>query len=134
MLEVEFAQISDVGRVRAGNEDYIGYLCPETPGAGADAGLAICAGRWRGWARSRARWLPRLPIESLARGFPCSQAREKPCHRLMQSLVQTANARVFDAGVAAGIAWRRAWPPQWWLARCVTIARWLPTSAIRAAT
>jgi serine/threonine protein phosphatase PrpC len=31
MLEVEFAQLSDNGRTRDHNEDYIGYVSPATP-------------------------------------------------------------------------------------------------------
>ena len=31
MLEVEFAQLSDTGPSREHNEDYIGYVRPETP-------------------------------------------------------------------------------------------------------
>ena len=31
MLEIEFAQLSDVGRVRPHNEDYIGYVGPGCP-------------------------------------------------------------------------------------------------------
>src|SRR6202049_2362289 len=31
MLEVEFAQLSDVGKVRPHNEDYLGWVDPGTP-------------------------------------------------------------------------------------------------------
>src|ERR1700674_436130 len=31
MLDLEFAQMSDPGRVRPGNEDYLGYVAPATP-------------------------------------------------------------------------------------------------------
>lgn len=31
MLDLEFAQLSDPGRVREQNEDYLGYVVPTTP-------------------------------------------------------------------------------------------------------
>jgi len=38
MLELEFAQASDCGRVRDHNEDYLGYVPPEVPEPGLSNG------------------------------------------------------------------------------------------------
>jgi PPM family protein phosphatase len=38
MLELEFAQLSDTGRVREGNEDYLGHVAPATPEAARSLG------------------------------------------------------------------------------------------------
>ena len=48
MLELEFAQLSDPGKVRGHNEDFIGYAEPGYAGALAQPRLAICAGGWLG--------------------------------------------------------------------------------------
>ena len=101
MLEVEFAQISDVGRVREGNEDYIGYFCPETPEQAQTHGWLFAladgvGGHLQGEVASKAA------IESLLAGFPAAK-RGESLPSLMQSLVRTANTRVFEAGVASGV-------------------------------
>src|ERR1700690_4514871 len=38
MLDIEFAQLSDVGRVRPHNEDYLGHSAPPTPERGRSHG------------------------------------------------------------------------------------------------
>src|ERR1019366_3988151 len=38
MLELEFAQLSDPGQVREGNEDYLGYVTPATSEATSSIG------------------------------------------------------------------------------------------------
>src|SRR5207249_1583109 len=53
MLEVEFAQLSDRGRVRGQNEDYLGYALPAAPAA-------------RRWPP---RWLP-APCATIAPWWP----------------------------------------------------------------
>ena len=101
MLEIEFAQISDVGRVREGNEDYIGHSLPETSEQAQSQGWLFAladgvGGHQQGEVASKAA------VESLLSGFRTAK-RGESVPSLMESLVQTANARVFEAGVAAGI-------------------------------
>jgi protein phosphatase len=96
-LEIEFAQLTDVGRVRSGNEDYIGHFDPETP---AEA-------RARGWlfvladgvgGRDHGEIASQTAVESVLAGFRQSPAGE-PLTGLLPRLVQQANADVNDVGL-----------------------------------
>lgn len=100
MLEVEFAQISDLGLVRQGNEDYLGHVIPETPEQAQSHGWLFAladgvGGHLQGEVASQAA------VESMLEGFRAA-SRGEPLGKLLQRLVQTANARVFDAGLASG--------------------------------
>ncbi len=52
-MDVEFAQLSDLGRVRQGNEDYLGHAAPATPERVRSHGWLFVLGRRRGRPRSR---------------------------------------------------------------------------------
>jgi serine/threonine protein phosphatase PrpC len=102
MLDVEFAQLSDPGRVRPHNEDYLGAVLPATP---ADA-------RVHGWlfaladgvgGQERGEVASRTAIETLVAGFR-GAPRGEPLTSLLPKLVQAANQQVLDAGHAAGPA------------------------------
>ena len=95
-MDVEFAQLSDTGRVRQGNEDYLGRF---TPGSIEEV-------RARGWLFALADGVgghdlgevaSKTAIESLVAGFRESAAAE-PHAALLTRLVRTANARVLSAG------------------------------------
>lgn len=95
MLALEFAQLTDPGRVREANEDFPGYSLPATP---ADA-------RSRGWlfaladgvgGQDHGEVASRLAVESLIEDFETASAGE--LHgALMRRLIQRANTRVFEA-------------------------------------
>src|ERR1700736_2121362 len=90
MLDVEFAQLSDPGRVREQNEDYLGYA--QTSNQGWLFALADgVGGHDRGEVASRAA------VESLLEGFRGAPAGELHTG-LLPRLVQTANTHVLDAG------------------------------------
>ena len=100
MLDVEFAQLSDPGRLRPHNEDYLGSVLPVTP---ADA-------RVHGWLFALADGVggqdlgevaSRTAIESLVTGFRVAP-RGESLTSLLPRLVQSANQQVLDAGQAAG--------------------------------
>jgi len=102
MLELEFAQLSDVGRVRPHNEDYIGYSAPQTPERGRTHGwLFVLAdgvgGQEQGEVASHAA------VESVLSNFPTAGSGEPPLG-LLGRLIQQANGRVFETALAAGRA------------------------------
>ncbi len=100
MLEVEFVERTDVGRVRDHNEDYLGHACPETPAQVRTHGwLFVLAdgvgGNEKGEVASRAA------VESMVSGF--RKAKDGESHgSLLPRLVQQANAQVFETAVAGG--------------------------------
>jgi len=99
-MDVEFAELSDVGRVRKGNEDYLGHALPAAP---KDV-------RARGWLFALADGVgghdlgevaSHTAIESVLAGFREATPGE-PHASLLTNLVRTANTRVIDVGHAAG--------------------------------
>jgi len=100
MLEIEFAQISDVGRVRPHNEDYLGHFEPDGHMQARSHGwLFVLAdgvgGHEKGEVASHAA------VESMLNGFQHAPKNE-PLAGLLHNLVQAANARVFEVAVATG--------------------------------
>jgi PPM family protein phosphatase len=102
MLDVEFTQLSDRGRVRSQNEDYVGHVLPATP----------AESRTRGWLFALADGVgghlggevaSRTAVESVLAGFRDGPAGESPSV-LLPRLVRTANTRVYESGLAAGPA------------------------------
>jgi PPM family protein phosphatase len=99
MLDVEFAQLSDAGRVREHNEDFLGYVTPATPFEARTHGWLFAladgvGGQEKGEVASRAA------VESLLAGFR-SAAGGEPLAPLLRRLVQAANAHVLGTGLAA---------------------------------
>ena len=100
MLDVEFAQLSDSGRVRDHNEDYLGYVLPATPELARTTGWLFAladgvGGQERGEVASRAA------VETLLAEFRAAHAHE-PHRSLLPRLVQKANLKVYETGLAAG--------------------------------
>jgi protein phosphatase len=100
MLEVEFAQLTDCGKVRDHNEDYVGYVEP------ANAQEA----RTRGWLFALADGVggseagevaSHGAVETLLAGFRGAPAGEQHAP-LIRRLVQAANEHVYSAGRDAG--------------------------------
>jgi serine/threonine protein phosphatase PrpC len=100
MLELEFVERTDVGRVREHNEDYLGFAAPATPAQARTHGwLFVLAdgvgGNEKGEVASRAA------VESMIAGFRKAKDGE-PHSALLPRLVQQANAHVFETAVAGG--------------------------------
>lgn len=99
-MDVEFAQLSDVGRVREGNEDYVGYIQPATPEWVRAHGWLFVLGDGVG-GHELGEIASHTAVESMLAGFR-EAAGGEPHAALLQRLVQAANVRVVDAGHAAG--------------------------------
>jgi len=99
MLDLEFAELSDVGRVRGHNEDYFGHLAP--------ASEVDC--RAHGWLFTVADGVggeelgevaSQTAVETLIAGFRAAPKGE--AHTvLMPRLIQSANTRIYELGRAA---------------------------------
>src|SRR5579883_1747106 len=96
MLDVDFAQISDVGRVRDHNEDYCGYVLPSTEEQARSLGWLFAVADGVG-GHEHGEVASREAVENLLQGF-----REAPGGSLYSSLlprlIQSANAHVFKTG------------------------------------
>src|ERR1700733_2567347 len=95
-LHVEFAQLSDPGRQRDQNEDYLGHVVPVSPARARSHGwLFVLAdgvgGTEKGEIASRAA------VEYLTAGFRGASSSEALSALLMR-LAQEANVRIYEAG------------------------------------
>jgi protein phosphatase len=100
MLDIDFAQVSDPGRSRDHNEDYVGHVTADT-----DARV-----RSHGWLFALADGVgghdcgevaSREAVETILTGFRKAPGGE-PHAALLTRLVQAANIRVYEAGRAGG--------------------------------
>ena len=102
MLEVEFAQLSDPGRVRTRNEDYLGYVRPSSPEQVRSHGWLFALADGVGGQR-QGEVASRAAIEEVLGGFRRARAMESHSS-LLTHLVQSANARICETEALAGPA------------------------------
>jgi PPM family protein phosphatase len=102
MLALEFAQISDVGRERPENEDYIGYVSPEASEQAGTLGWLFALADGVG-GHEKGEVASRTAVESLLEGFRAVR-KDEPLTSLMRRLVQSANARVFETALRSGVS------------------------------
>lgn len=100
MLDLEFAQVSDPGRVREHNEDYLGHVLPQTPDEARRRGWLFALADGVG-GQDRGEVASTTAIESVVSGFRKASGGE-PLTSLLSRLVQAANTRVFEAGLSTG--------------------------------
>lgn len=98
-MNVEFTQLTDLGRVRQGNEDCLGYVEPANPEEARSRGWLFAVADGVG-GQDRGEVASRTAIESVVSDFR-EAPRGEPHASLLQSLVRRANTRVLDAGHAA---------------------------------
>ncbi len=96
MLDLEFAELSDRGLVRAGNEDSLGHVLPGSPAqVRAQGWLFALADGMGGHAYGEVA--SKLAIETIIAGF--RKVPKGVMHAsLLPRLVQDANAAVYEAG------------------------------------
>ena len=100
MLDVEFSQLSDPGRVRPRNEDYLGHVVPRSPAEARSHGWLFALADGVGGQR-QGEVASRAAIEEVIGGF--RRAAAMVSHReLVMNLVQSANARVWETGLLSG--------------------------------
>ena len=102
MLEIDFAEFSDVGRVRLGNEDYVGHVAPDTSEQARNHGWLFALADGVG-GQEKGEVASRTAVETVLEGFR-EAARGSPLNSLLQSLVRKANTRVLEAGMSSGMA------------------------------
>jgi serine/threonine protein phosphatase PrpC len=100
MLDIEFAQISDPGQQRAGNEDYLGYFLPPNPEQARSHGWLFALADGVG-GHEKGEVAAQTAVEALLAGFRAAGKGEQ-LTSLLHRLVQTANARVFETAIASG--------------------------------
>jgi len=99
MLDIEFAQLSDFGKSRGHNEDYLGHAAPETADQARTHGWLFALADGVG-GHDDGEVASRAAVEHLTKGF-----REAPKNEalggLLTRLVQAANVCVYETGKRA---------------------------------
>ena len=99
MLELEFAELTDVGRVREHNEDSLGHAAP-TDGAPRNQGWLFAVADGVG-GHDRGDVASRLAIQTLQTEFRKLRANESPS-ACLQRLIQAANLKIYEAADSSG--------------------------------
>ena len=98
-MDVEFAQLSHVGKVRQGNEDYLGYVAPATPEEARSRGWLFAVADGVG-GHDLGEVASHTAVECVLAGF--REASPNESHpALLERLVKTANTRVIEAAHAS---------------------------------
>jgi PPM family protein phosphatase len=100
MLDVDFTQVSDCGRVREGNEDYLGHVLPASPEQARSHGWLFALADGVG-GQDCGEVASRTAVESILAGFRDAPAAQ-PHAALLSRLVQSANTQVFETGLSTG--------------------------------
>ena len=101
MLDIEFAELSDTGHVRAHNEDALGHVVPATPAQVQSQGYFFCLADGMG-GHQFGEVASQLAVKTAVEGF--GKIPKGVMHvSLLPRLVQEANAAVYDAGLATSL-------------------------------
>jgi len=102
MLEIDFAELSEPGRVRAENEDCLGHVAPDTSEQARSHGWLFAVADGVG-GHAKGEVASRTAIATVLEGFR-EASRGEPLSGLLEKLVRRANTRVLDAGMNSGMA------------------------------
>jgi serine/threonine protein phosphatase PrpC len=100
MLELEFAQHSDPGKVREHNEDFVGHAEPRTPENARSHGWLFAVADGVG-GQDRGEVASRTAVDTLITGFGKYPAGE-PASSMLQKLVHSANLQIYETAAASG--------------------------------
>ena len=101
MLDVEFAQLSDSGKSRDHNEDYLGYAVPETPEQARTHGWLFALADGVG-GHDDGEVASHAAVEHLTSGFRNAPKNEL-LGALLTRLVKEANLCVYETGKRASV-------------------------------
>jgi protein phosphatase len=99
MLDVDFGEHTDIGKVREQNEDSHGHVVPANPAQARSHGWLFVLADGVG-GHERGEVASRIAVDCLVEGFRESRAGE-PHSTLLPRLAEKANLRVYEAGRAA---------------------------------
>ena len=102
MLDLEFAQVSDPGLVREGNEDFLGHFPPATAAEVRARGWLFALADGVG-GHERGEVASKLAVESAVEGFRNAAAGAQLAG-LLPKLVHGANGQVYAAAMKSGRA------------------------------
>lgn len=100
MLDVEFAQLSDVGLVRDHNEDYLGHSTPGTAIHGGDRGWLFVLADGVG-GHDRGEVASRLAVETVLNTFQQAKAGES-LTAVLPRAIERANLQVYETAMSTG--------------------------------
>jgi len=100
MLDLEFAELSDVGRARAHNEDYLGHVVPGSPSQACSHGWLFALADGVGGQR-QGEVASRAAVQEALAGF--RRAKDIALHKdVVTEIVRSANARVCESEALSG--------------------------------
>lgn len=100
MLDIEFAELSDAGKVREHNEDYVGHAAPAKPEEARTHGWLFVLADGVG-GQDRGEVASRTAVEATLSSFRVARADESP-GGLLQRLLQSSNLKVYETAAASG--------------------------------
>ena len=98
-LDLEFAQLSDPGRVRGHNEDFLGYDAPDTPEHAQQRGWLFAVADGVG-GQEFGEIASCTAVETVLAGYRTAAPGEQHL-ALLPRLVQAANIKVYETGRTA---------------------------------